>query len=422
MSGTRAILWLIPLAALGLFAAFGCGGDDDDDNDPGDDADDTGDDDGPHFDNPIDEGRYWLRAGNPQRARLAFARAIEMYPEEPDARSGAMLSADLHLMSILSLVSVYLGTIDNGYDAKGSDPTRDMLRQIVLALTDDAIGPAAREAIDNAAWLQERGDPAFRIDGVPVYWLADLAAELGTEFDGSERAGSQAFAHLFAAMSGILGAIDIDMDLQKLMSLTDLLGGDHTTPELIGILLDWLQSLLDDPAFPNTFRIDPDRLTDVAVARIDLGIGGTDVIATLTAIQGETDDQTDDVLAYADTNGSGAWDPGEPWVIPGAGEVSEETMAATYDVAMFASELGAALLDRTEADVRPGVPDPFDLASLNHLLSALGYPPIIPEGVVQIDLAARFEALGPDSIRDFLQSLIDLLRGFLPGAATEEAA
>jgi hypothetical protein len=223
-------------------------------------------------------------------------------------------------------------------------------------------------------------------------------------------------------MSGILGAVEIDMSLDRLMALPDLLEGDHTVPELIGILLDWLQGILDDPAFPNTFRIDPDRLGDVAVARLDLGIGGTDVIATLAAIQAETDDQADDVLAFADKNGNNAWDAGEPWVIPGAGEVSSETMAATYEVAMFASEFGAALLDRTEADVRPGVPDPFDLASLNHLLVAFGYPPLIPAGLVQIDLAARFEALSPDSIRDFLQTLIDLLRGLLPGALTEEAA
>ena len=406
--------WVLLLAAVALLAAGGCA------KGKGSGGHAASDDGWPKFDNPIDEGRYWLVAGVPEKAQDAFGRALQDDPENPDAHYGAMLAGDLHLMGILSLVSIYLATPENGFPQTESiDPNRDMLRQIVTALTDQGIAPAAGQAVENAAWLQANGDPEFRISGIPVYWRAQLAAELGSKWDGSERAGSQAFGHLFGGVSGLLGAIEVDLSLDSLTSLSGRLSG-HSTLEKLAIILDWLDALLHDPAFPNFLKIDPDRLGDVGAARLDLGLGATDVWQTIAEIESEPGPQTDDVLAYLDITGNGAWDPGEPLVVPGAGMLDAKTMDALLYVSMFANALGAAILDRTDVDVHPGVPDPLDLAAFNDLLGAFGVPPFIKEGKHLIDVAKYFENVQPDSIRDFLQRLIDLLRPLLPAPAAEQ--
>ncbi|MCZ7582212.1 MAG: hypothetical protein M5R36_02140 [Deltaproteobacteria bacterium] len=129
-------------------------------------------------------------------------------------------------------------------------------------------------------------------------------------------------------------------------------------------------------------------------------------------IRSETDDQSDDILAYADVNENNYYDVYDHFIIPPWGELDEDQQALALDFeAMFAA-LSAAFLDRTEYDEEPDVDTPFDIKNLNALLKAIGLPPLLPSAT--IDLASWWEDVDPTGFRDGLRSLVNILALVLP--------
>ena len=404
----RGSFWLFALLiAFSIVFVCQCAdeGDDDDDDDQPDDDDD--------FDDPLEEGRYWLQAGEPERARMAFERAFEVYPDHPDAHYGIMLSGGLHLWELLSLVSTYLIDAQDGFPTQEIDPNRELLRVILEIIADGYFSPAGDNIRGHAAWLEANGDPAFIIDNIPVMFMLDQVAGLGSEFDVSERQGCLVFGNLFDGLGGTLISLQADFSLSYVFTLMDLDFGEYETLEIVSLIVDMIDRILHDPGFPNTFRIDPDYIDRMAESRLQIGSGLVGFKATLDAVRAETDPQDDDVLGYEDLNGSGHYDEGDPFVIPGLGPLDEQDMALTLGLEELTFDLGAAMLDRTELDLDPGQDNPFHLSSINKLLEAFDVPPIIPD-FLTVDVAAFYEDLNPDSIRDLLQMLVNLLQPFLP--------
>jgi len=390
------------LMVLALCAALLCGCADEDDDDDEQDSSEVQD--------LLDEGRYWLIAGIPVRASEAYGEALNLDPENPEAHYGAMTAASMKLMGLISLVTVFLADPETDIEALDVDPNRDMFRKIILLLTDDMIDPCVEEALENASWLNANGDPVFLIDSIPVFLFNEVATQLGVEFDGSERVGSEAFANLFGGLSKTLSAIEIDLNLDYIFSIEF---GDLEILEIISLIVDLIDRILNDPGFPDTFRIDPDRMDAFVQARFHSGLGFLGLMQTVAKIQSETDPQGDDVLGYQDQNGNGLYDPDEPIVIPGIGPLDEEGMDIMLGILLMGSDLGAAFLDRTDLDVHPDLEDPFHLSTLNTLLAAFGIPPVIPDGLT-VDIASFYENVHPDTLRDFLRTLVDTLRPFLP--------
>ena len=157
------------------------------------------------------------------------------------------------------------------------------------------------------------------------------------------------------------------------MALMDADFGDYSTGAIVSLVVDLVDRMLTDPGFPYFLKIDMDRADDLRTARLDLGLGLLGVGKTFATVESETDDQTDDVLAYVDANASGGFDAGEPYVIPGTGVLSEETMDILFAVSLMTADLGAAVLDDTDLDVHPGQEDLFHLATLNPVFEDVRY-------------------------------------------------
>ncbi|MDP8256809.1 MAG: hypothetical protein P9M14_13755 [Candidatus Alcyoniella australis] len=399
----KSMLLLIAFLAICLLLFIAC--DVEDDND--DDDDDS------QWSGPLEEGRYWLQVGEPQRAREAFKRALNEQPDNSDGHWGVMLSSGLHLWEFISAISTFLVDVDDGYQVEDIDPGRDLIRPIVELLAEGYFSAAGDDIREHSAWLQQNGEPGFQIDGVPVLLMYEQVAELGTEFDVAERTGSLVVGNLFDGLGGVLLSLDLEVNLGIVFALIDVDFGELETLELISLIVDALDRLLNDPGFPTALQIDPDYMERVALARLQLGLGMIEYKQTIEAIRGEVDPQEDDVLGYADLNANGVYDQGEPLVIPGIGELSPEQMDLALALETLLYDLGAALLDRTDLDINSDGDNSFRLSSLNPLLEYFNVPPLLL-GLVKIDVAAFFEDLQPDTIRDFLQTLVNVLQPFLP--------
>lgn len=409
------LIMLIFIVGFLTLAIISCQDDDDDSTSSGQANDDDStddDDDDSGFDDPTEEGRYWLKAGVPERAKEAFGRAIIEDPQNEEARYGTMLASSLHLWELVTLVTNYLVDQQSGHDFKDVDPNRELIRLIIENLQTGLFGPSGENIRENALWLEENGDPPFVIDDIPVQFLTDVTY-LGSQFDSSERHACQSIGNLFDGSGSALLSMKLDFSLGYIFTLMDTDFDDFDTAEIISIIVDMLDRMLNDEAYPNLFRIEPDMTQLFEDSRIYLGTGMVEFKYTFDAIRSETDNQGDDVLAYLDANANGMYDPDEVFMVSGAGQFDKDTMALFTGLEALLFDLGAAILDRTEYDLHPAKDDPFHLSSLNVMLNAFGLPSLIP-GFITVDIASFYEDIEPNTFRNMLQTIINLLKLFLP--------
>ncbi len=429
-------IFILTLLCAALCSCQGCGDDDDDDNDGADDDDsaapddDTFDDDADDdvdddvdddadddncddYEDPIQAGRDYLKAGIPELAVPAFECALLDDESSSDAHYGITLAGGLHIWELVSLISVMISDYDSGHDpAKDIDPVREMLRQIAAVVTEGLIHPSGENVREHSMWLTENGDPAFMIEDIPVLWELRPLALLGSEFDAAEKEACVVLANVFDGIGGILISMKIDTNIARILDMN--FTGE--IPEIIASIVELLDELLNDPVYPDMFKIDEDYMDRIAESRLHLGDGLTALNRAVEAIKSETDSQEDDVLAYVDQNANGAYDDGEPFDAPSLGLLEGQDLELLFAVALIAEDLGASILDRSEMDVDPANANPFHVSSINELLNVYGIPSLIPD-FITVDVASYFENLEPDSIRDLLQSLVDILKIYFPAAA-----
>ncbi|MCB9477578.1 MAG: hypothetical protein H6684_02900 [Deltaproteobacteria bacterium] len=442
----RAALAAAFLAVAVVLPGCGCGDDDDDDDDDtvdvddddddtvsvDDDDDDTGDDDTTDDDTTdddtgdddltaeewVDEGRRLLIAGEPAGARLAFDEALALEPGYGEAHYGRTLAGGLHTWELISLVSTYLAG-DNVAPPEGLtaevDPNRELLRGIIQILEDQYFGPVAGTTRASNDWLADNDDAPFLIDGVPVFLGLEPAAYLGSEFDAAERVAATGVTNIFDGSGGILLSMHLDFSFTYLTNLGYYLDQGDSTIETISIIVELLDRLLNDPSYPNFLGIDPDYFERIDQSRTYLGLGMLQLQQALDLVRAETDDQSDDVIGYADLNENEQWDSGEPFTLPTYGQFSEADMALVAGLEAMAQGWGAAFLEGTELDPDPENYNEMALALANPVLEALGISGFIPEGnLFTIDVASFFTDIQEDSIRGFLETFVNLLQIFLP--------
>jgi hypothetical protein len=385
-------------------------GDDDDDTTPGDDDDDDDDDDDTVSpEELIDEGRMWLQIGIPERARQSFSGALAIDEASGEAHYGRVLACGLHDWELISTISTLL--VDNHPEGKAIDVNRELLRQIIEMIQEGFFAPLGEQTRESAAWLAANGNPPFFITDVPILFNAEVVAMLGEEFDTVEREGSAALVNLFDGFGGMLLSLHLDINFNHVLDLE--FGGDIM--DIIAEIAGLIDAMLHEPGNEQNFLLDPDYSDQFVESRLNLGAGFAGFKAALVALRAETDDQTDDVIPYDDVNGNDVYDAGEPIVLPSLGALDEDEMALLEAIEDITFDLGKAFLDRTDMDIEPGVDNPFHASSLNSLLQYLGIPPLIP-GFLTIDIAAVFEDLEEDSIRNFLETLLTLVELILPDA------
>ena len=449
MSRKRSLALIVLLSVLALVFALNAGCGDDDDDDGGcppisDDDDDTSDDDVvddddsddddviddddtddddtvddddsfeycEDYDDALASGRSYLQVGIPEMARPAFECVVHEDAEISDGHYGLMLSGSLHLYEIVSLLSVMIADFESGHQQKDIDEDREFLRQIISMIADGYFHPAGENVRVSYDWLTEAGNPSMTIDDVPILWELKPVASLGSEFDAGEKELCLVVGDVFDGLGGHLISLKIDINLLYVFDLNF----SGTTEEIITGIVYMLDDMLNDPAYPDSFKIDPDYEERLSDSRMYLGVGFLGVRKALDAIMSETDDQSDDVFGYIDENSNNAYDEGEPLWIPGIGEIEGDDLDLVFAVADLLYDLGAAFLDRTPLDVNPEQDDPFHLSAANDLLRAFGIPGIIPN-FLTVDIAKVYEDLEEDSIRNLLQTVVNMLKLILPAPA-----
>ncbi len=446
---SKLTLWLFMVLALGLALAVGgcdCGDDDDDDDDipidddddddddddtPSDDDDDdtTDDDDDDDDDTPspadplCEEGRAMLRAGSGPLAAIKFREGLALDENAEQCRYGLVLADTLHQFDTVSVIVAYIEMFLEGYqppeavaaDDDWPETGASFLDELLNRMLDGLLFDASDEAIENVQWVRTNApDMIFPLDRMPIIFNFEEVADAHGDFDLPDAVAAESWAGLLPGALQHLTALNLDFDIGLVFEVIDInFGGDLI--EVIATLVDYMLRLFDNPLYPDFFTLKDDGQAFVD-AGLKLGLGcrhGQEVFALLVAEQGG---QENEVLGYADLNGNGVWDAGEPLVVPPWGELDAAQMEAADAVRVVLGQLADSFLDYGEYDLTPGVPEPFRLAYLNPLLRAFGIPGLIPDmDALVIDFGAAYQDVDPTALRDTIVTILHIAELLLPG-------
>lgn len=444
----RFFLPAVSFLLLLLVAAFagGCDCDDDDDDDNNDDSsptpsdDDSGDDDDDASPTPpadddddddddddtggvpaaCEEGKELLRAGAGPLAAVEFREGLTTDERAFVCRYGLLLADTLHQLDTLSVIVAYIEMFLEGYQPPetGKDDWpqtgQDFLEEIVGLMLGGLILEASDEAIEQAEWLRENAvDGIYPIDRLPMILNFKEVADAFGDWDFADAVAAESWAGLLPGLLEHLTSLNLDFDLGLIFQLMDE-DFDLPTDELIGLIVDYLLQLFDNPLHPDFFTL-KDNAVPFREAGLKVGLGLRHATETYELIIAEEMDQTNDVLGYDDLNGNLQFDENETLKIPHWDVLTEEEDTVAWAFYGVFADLAASFLDYTEYDLDPETAQPFRPSSLNQLLVAFGLPALIPDwDFLAIDFGAMYRDADPTAFRDRLVIILKLVDAFLP--------
>jgi len=424
MRALRIFVFLLALAAVLTLSACDCGDDDDDDFDhvddddddddndttPDDDDDDAtpddDDDDTPDVDDEIAEGKRWLHYGDGDRANLHFHNALVLVPDHEEGNYGLVIGHGLHSLDLTSIVIDYVDSlIENGGPVKDEDPD-NVLDAFLEEIYQGLIGQTATEQREQVELCTEEGYEFWQDDPIPLIIHFEELGEMTGHFDDAEAHALLAPTALLQSILEHFTALSLDLDISYGAQFAFLDWDDLW--DAIGDVIDILLAMLTDPQYPDFLTLPEYEVERFQDAGLHLAEACNELLLAFEAIKADTDDQSDDQLAYVDLNANGQYDTGEPFRLPGIGELNADDMELAAAILSLATELRDSLWDYTEYDPDPSTTDPFHLSALNPLLQALGWPLPIPDwSFLEFDLGAIYAEPGHDGLK---QTLIIILR------------
>jgi len=407
------LLLVLACVAACIWLVAACEGDDGDDDDNDDDNDDDDDDDDDDADEYIEEGKRWLQLGEGDRAREAFFKALEIEPDNTDGLYGVVLSDMLHVTDVLSILVAYIEMAFDFHPPEKGDSSQGLLDDLIKTILSEMLIEHCEELVEYSRTCQADPEIEFELDGIPIIINFEQVASLGTEFDQGELHATESYALLFDGLVSHLFVYDLNFDLSYIFMLMDLDFDGMEPLEAAASVVRILLELFTDPSFPNFLTMDTEGIEIYQEAGLNLGHGCNRFLTTFDVIKSETDDQTDDVMAYADLNSNGKYDEGEPFVIPYFDELDDTEMAYLYAIFGIVASLRDSLWDQTEYDVDPANPNPFDLSTLNPLLELTGVPGFIPDSLT-LDLGEMYANPEATGLKDSIIAILTVLDLLLP--------
>ncbi len=430
-----------------FLSGCGCGDDDDDDNDAGDDDtaspddddadDDTADDDvdddvNDDADDDCEEapastnentllGLQYLGSGIGGPARLEFLTALDADSEDQDALYGLILSDTLMNFDTIGLIAEYISMLMGNFIEPDETARADDIPDSGQGFIDDVLEIALQglvlqytdELIERVPQALETPCLSLELENMPMYLNFDLVAEPGgDDWDYGEVQAGAAVGWALGGVIRILTALNLDFDLSVIAFFMDFDWDSYEILDILAIVVDVLQNTMNDEAYPDFLTYGEEGLAKMQQAQIDMGLGFMYAADVYDHIRAETDDQADDILAFADLNANSQWDEAEPFVIPPWGQLDDEQMAYALAFEEIFIAVSASILDNTEYDDDPDNDAPLNLNDFNSLLSAMGIWPILPG--VEMPLNEFFESAEIDGPREALISLLNILDLVLP--------
>ncbi|MDP8254526.1 MAG: hypothetical protein P9M14_02135 [Candidatus Alcyoniella australis] len=368
----------------------------------------------------IAHGKKYLTEGKGLDATQAFEAALVRAPDNADAKFGLVLSNLMQLTSIIDELIDLLGNfgMDQGMDPllDGFDPLEDgsdFSRELQMFIDKVALA-GLRQADQMYIELQQLPDPTFSIDSYVLYLGSEepLLSWSG-ELDGGE-------LHFLGALNSILlGAFDLVLAHELDIDINDLSlpvlpeagddddGGDpdalldENTIATIDVILEWLYDFLNDPKHPNLLYLDGDGVERMQASGRELGSGVLRLMALIDYTQAEA-------RGEGGADGNVFWDETRGLVlIPKTLEIEPALVEALRPLLL---NLNETLFDGTPFDIDPALPNPLDIAAANQLLIYFGLfdEPLLPYGLITIDVGIWFQDPAPDGLRSLVFSIIDI--------------
>jgi len=404
--------WLVLFVLLGGLLAAGCFGDEDDSDDEGQ----------PEAGEYLEEGRKWLGIGDGARARLAFLDALEIEPDNAEGLYGLVLADALQLTDVVGILTDYVCTVidlfgPNQTNAEGDFDETEVIDRVLQILMDGLVMEVGEELIAAADALQATADPKYVHQGIPVVVRFVLRDTMTGEFDRSFLAAAECYARLLTGITGHLLTLSFEMDISLVFMVGDVDFDDVMTG--IGDVVDILKLVLNDSGHPDFLIMDDQGVELFRSLGLMLGNGFDEFAGTWALIRAETDEQTDDVMGYADLDGDGVYDQGEPYFLPYFGVLDAEAMNVLDALVGASLAFRDAFWDRTVNDIDPANSNPLPLSALNPVLEVFGLPGFIPDWLT-LPVGDWYAEPDPMAVRNGLQELIDLLDALFPGSGRFE--
>ena len=441
----RVFLLLLLLPALAL-AAGGCDCDDDDDDDvagdddqaPGDDDtadddavdDDTADDDTADDDTAdddtvspaepfIEEGKKYLRAAAGDLARQQFLLGLEADPEHEGVWYGIVLSDILHDFDTVSILWAYIEMFLGFQPPEMPKDPPQSGQSFIDDLVNIALeGLLVESSNELTAWVEqlyaERPDVIFELDRMPIIFNFEEVADAHGDFDIAEAVAAEAVARVLCGAVEHALALNLDFNLGIIFEMMEVNWDQYPIDELIGLVVDYLLAMIDDPIFPDFLTLKDDAEL-YRTAGIKVGLGFRRAAQTYALMVSDQESQDNEVLGYQDLNGDREWSENEPLIVPPWGVLDGEQNEAAWVFEELFGQLADSFLDYTEYDSDPDNSQPFRLAYLNPVLDTLGLWGIIPDwDSLVIDFGANYRDADPTALRDQLVLILKIADMFLP--------
>jgi hypothetical protein len=358
-----------------------------------------------------------LRVSTGGLAALQFQQGLALDPNAVNCRYGLTLADSLREFDTISILWSYVESFLEGYQPPSrAEPQtgQAFLDDLINLILQNAYFEAADEAIDQVEWLRANApDVVYPLDTMPIILNFDVIADPHGDYDLPDAVSAEAWSGATAGIIKHVAALNLDFDLGLVFELTTI---DFGMPfeELLGVLVDYLLRLFDNPLYPDFFTL-KNNAADYKAAGLETGLGWLHAAETFKLIVAETSPQTNEVLGYDDLNNNQSWQENEPLIIPPWGPLPADENAAAWAFAKLFQQLANSFLDYTEYDTDPDNPQPFHLAYLNPVLEALGLPGLIPDlDFLIIDFGASYRDADPTGLRDTIVFILHILDLLLP--------
>jgi hypothetical protein len=369
-------------------------------------------------------GMEFLQDNQGGQAAEAFRAALKVEPDNVDAKYALHIARIMQFLNLIDQLVGILQTVQldvTPTDAGGAVPTvRGSETQNHIPPIGDYLHDFFYDNVDGAFLHNEElywslaNHPDFSIF-VPSYVLQIQGSELlslSGEFDKTDLHFFGALSSLVYGVDQILLAHNINFDFKN-MSLD--FSGDGL--EVIDGVIDFLNTLLTDPAFPDFLTLLPDDqgVQRMQAAGVQLGMVFYRIDMMFEQLAKETDPQAMDQITYLDMNNNGRYDiETDPLLLANLGQIDPQLAVA---IKLLCSQLAIAFFDNTVFDIHPTQPDPLPLSALNGVLVAMGVldEPVLPDWI-SISIGPWFAAPTEDGLKTLLFDLIDIygvVTGFL---------
>lgn len=361
----------------------------------------------------IEIGKSYLMKNQGVQAAGAFKAARDKCQACAEGNFGLILA---HQMQLINLLDEVVNLASSLFYTVGPDPISNDEVAMVQSQSSQ-IGDYIQEYFDDTVandfaenemiYLEmEEGIDEFLFE-IPHYKIimgGDPLVTFQGEFDKTDLYLMGAVSSLMNGVVDILLAHNLNFDFDALV----LPETDDTIEMVLGII-DLLEGLLTDPAYPDFLKIkDSEGLVRMQHAGVHLGNAFDRLAKMFDQLATERDYQFNDQVRYLDVDKNSIYDPEiDPVILVNLLTLDAGLAPILQDLFV---DLSYAFWEGSDVDPHPYTVDTLNLGMLNGILVNQGIlnSPILPEWL-GVDIGTFFSNPSDDGLQTLLLEIIKLV-------------